>query len=52
MQNLTDIAIFVKVVELASFTAAAVEFASAGIAVVEMEGGFEAWQNSNLPVEK
>ena len=32
--------------------AAAVEFASAGIAVVEMEGGFEAWQNSNLPVEK
>ena len=32
--------------------AAAVEFASAGIAVVEMEGGFEAWQKSNLPVEK
>ena len=30
--------------------AAAVEFASAGIAVVEMEGGFEAWQKSNLPV--
>jgi rhodanese-related sulfurtransferase len=32
--------------------AAAVEFASAGIAVVEMEGGFEAWQKSNLPVEQ
>jgi rhodanese-related sulfurtransferase len=32
--------------------AAAVEFASAGIAVVEMEGGFEAWQKSNLPIEK
>jgi rhodanese-related sulfurtransferase len=32
--------------------AAAVEFASAGISVVEMEGGFEAWQRSNLPVAK
>ncbi|MET0659609.1 MAG: rhodanese-like domain-containing protein [Steroidobacteraceae bacterium] len=31
--------------------AAAVEFASAGIAVVEMEGGFEAWQKNELPVE-
>jgi rhodanese-related sulfurtransferase len=32
--------------------AAAVEFASAGIPVVEMEGGFEAWKKSELPVEK
>jgi rhodanese-related sulfurtransferase len=32
--------------------AAAVEFASAGIPVVEMEGGFEAWDKSQLPVEK
>ena len=32
--------------------AAAVEFASAGIPVVEMEGGFEAWAKNNLPVEK
>ena len=32
--------------------AAAVEFASAGIAVVEMEGGFEAWQKNDLPVEQ
>ena len=32
--------------------AAAVEFASAGIPVVEMEGGFEAWTKNNLPVEK
>lgn len=32
--------------------AAAVEFASVGIPVVEMEGGFEAWQRSNLPVAK
>jgi rhodanese-related sulfurtransferase len=31
--------------------AAAVEFASAGIPVVEMEGGLEAWQKSALPVE-
>jgi rhodanese-related sulfurtransferase len=31
--------------------AAAVEFASAGIPVVEMEGGFDAWRNSALPVE-
>jgi rhodanese-related sulfurtransferase len=29
-----------------------VELASAGIAVVEMEGGFEAWEKSGLPVEK
>ncbi len=32
--------------------AAAVEFASAGFPVVEMEGGFEAWVKSELPVEK
>jgi rhodanese-related sulfurtransferase len=32
--------------------AAAVEFASAGIPVVEMEGGFEAWEKANLPVVK
>ena len=32
--------------------AAAVELASAGIAVVEMEGGFEAWLNFDLPVER
>lgn len=32
--------------------AAAVEFASAGYPVVEMEGGFEAWQKSQLPVTK
>ena len=32
--------------------AAAVEFASAGIPVVEMEGGFEAWEKNQLPVEK
>jgi rhodanese-related sulfurtransferase len=32
--------------------AAAVEFASAGIAVVEMEGGFEAWQKNGLAIEK
>ena len=32
--------------------AAAVEFASAGIPVVEMEGGFEAWEKSGLPVEQ
>ena len=32
--------------------AAAVEFASAGIAVVEMEGGFEAWEKSGLPVAR
>ena len=32
--------------------AAAVEFASAGYPVIEMEGGFEAWQKSNLPVEQ
>ena len=31
--------------------AAAVEFASAGIPVVEMEGGFEAWVKNALPVE-
>src|SRR5262245_36982231 len=30
--------------------AAAVEFASAGIPVLEMEGGFEAWEKANLPV--
>jgi len=30
--------------------AAAVEFSSAGYAVVEMEGGFEAWQKNQLPV--
>lgn len=30
--------------------AAAVEFASAGIPVVEMEGGFEAWEKNSLPV--
>jgi rhodanese-related sulfurtransferase len=33
-------------------TAAAVEFASAGIPVVQMEGGFEAWVNSGLPIER
>lgn len=32
--------------------AAAVELASAGISVVEMEGGFEAWEKNELPVEK
>lgn len=32
--------------------AAAVELASAGIPVVEMEGGFEAWLKHELPVEK
>jgi rhodanese-related sulfurtransferase len=32
--------------------AAAVELASAGIPVVEMEGGFEAWEKSALPVER
>jgi rhodanese-related sulfurtransferase len=32
--------------------AAAVEFASAGIPVVEMEGGFEAWEKNGLPVTK
>lgn len=31
--------------------AAAVEFASAGISVMEMEGGFEAWVKNQLPVE-
>ena len=31
--------------------AAAVEFASAGIPVMEMEGGFEAWVKNQLPVE-
>ena len=30
--------------------AAAVEFASAGLPVVEMEGGFEAWVKNGLPV--
>lgn len=32
--------------------AAAVEFASAGYPVVEMEGGFEAWQKNGLAIEK
>lgn len=32
--------------------AAAVELASAGIPVVEMAGGFEAWVNNQLPVER
>lgn len=32
--------------------AAAVEFAAAGIPVVEMEGGFEAWEKNELPVER
>ena len=32
--------------------AAAVEFASAGIPVVEMEGGFEAWEANALPIER
>lgn len=32
--------------------AAAVEFASAGYPVVEMEGGFEAWRQSGLEIEK
>lgn len=32
--------------------AAAVEFASAGIRVVEMEGGFEAWESNGLAIEK
>ena len=31
--------------------AAAVEFASAGFPVMEMEGGFEAWVKNQLPVE-
>ena len=31
--------------------AAAVEFASANIPVMEMEGGFEAWVKNQLPVE-
>jgi rhodanese-related sulfurtransferase len=30
--------------------AAAVEFASAGVPVVEMEGGFEAWQKNGLAI--
>jgi rhodanese-related sulfurtransferase len=30
--------------------AAAVEFASGGIAVMEMEGGFEAWQKNGLAI--
>lgn len=32
--------------------AAAVEFASAGIPVAEMEGGFEAWEKASLPIER
>jgi len=32
--------------------AAAVELASAGIPVVEMEGGFEAWLEQDFPVER
>jgi len=32
--------------------AAAIEFASAGIRVVEMEGGFEAWEKNGLQVER
>jgi rhodanese-related sulfurtransferase len=32
--------------------AAAVEFASAGIPVVEMEGGFEAWEKNQLATER
>jgi rhodanese-related sulfurtransferase len=32
--------------------AAAVEFSSAGYPVVEMEGGFAAWQRSGLEVER
>ena len=32
--------------------AAAVEFASAGYPVVEMEGGFQAWQDSGMEVER
>lgn len=32
--------------------AAAVELASAGYPVVEMEGGFDAWEKSQLPVVK
>jgi len=31
---------------------AAHDFASSGYAVMEMEGGFEAWQENNLEVEK
>jgi rhodanese-related sulfurtransferase len=31
--------------------AAAVEFASAGVPVMEMEGGFDAWVKNQLPVE-
>jgi rhodanese-related sulfurtransferase len=31
---------------------AAVEFASRGYPVIEMEGGFEAWQGNELPIEK
>jgi rhodanese-related sulfurtransferase len=31
---------------------AAVEFASRGYPVMEMEGGFEAWQENELPIEK
>jgi len=32
-------------------TAAAVEFASQGISVVEMEGGFDTWRKYGLPIE-
>ncbi len=32
--------------------AAAVELASRGVAVIEMEGGFDAWQQYGLQVEK
>jgi rhodanese-related sulfurtransferase len=31
-------------------TAAAIEFASQGVSVVEMEGGFDTWQKYGLPV--
>jgi rhodanese-related sulfurtransferase len=32
--------------------AAAVEFASQGVPVVEMEGGFDTWQKLGLPVQQ
>lgn len=31
---------------------AAVEFAGKGFPVMEMDGGYEAWEKKNLPVEK
>lgn len=31
---------------------AAVQFASEGFSVMEMDGGFEAWKDNDLPIEK